>query len=410
MYLNFLGTVGLVKDPEVCVRAIKTMSGEENIDLDYINSYYESLVDGVIYLNDKANKITTPDAEKRARYKLVPTGYKKKFTGAVLYASFIRGKMGWNGAYIEDFDTLQERMKNYYNEKLKEPDEVEVVLETEVAKRLDENKKKEGIAALRAEIDDKILSRLEDREKFEIPKDSKCDRLNGKSRLYAYLSVFASRALWQISKGIDGEYIVNGDKTLMCINTGLLDKYMRVIFVLANINTKDRSFEIIDVIDSKSDLVKAGFDKEKVKKMPDVVQLYDNKEQLIFMDDIDSFDIDRYSRLKHILVDRKDRFPKEISEWSEDVIIAKIKESVGFAVKMQKRNYRYILPIYNCTDDEMSYLIPLHFNTSMCDEPELVAIAAHGKDGFYEIVTVISVEDAYDCARPLARLDNCWIK
>ncbi len=404
MYTNFLGSIGEVKDPAMCITAIKNMSGCEDFDLGYLNIYHESVSDSILYFNEKGNQMAEADGEKRARYKLVDTGYKKKVNGETIYASFTRGRIGWDGAYVEDLANLQLKMKKFFNTALKPVEEQEVAIEEPL-----ERKAKTGDKRLTKQVLDKLLSRLVDKELFEVPKDSKCNKMDDNDRLVYYLGTFIQKAMWMVKRGESGQYIINQEKTMLCVNTALTDKYMRDIYVLAKINMEWFEYELLDVIDSKSTLVEAGFSKEDVRVMPDILPLYIKKEQLIFSEGIDSFDMDNYGRISHILNDRKDRLPCEIAKLSEDAIMARIKESVEVALKMQKRDYKYIVPMYNTKEDRISYLLPLYLGKSVYDKPELAAIVTEGDCGFYEIATVISISDAYDCARPLARPDNCWL-
>ncbi len=65
--------------------------------------------------------------------------------------------------------------------------------------------------------------------------------------------------------------------------------------------------------------------------------------------------------------------------------------------------------MYNIKNDNIQYLIPLYINNSIIDEPELVLVVAK-LNGFFEVMTILVPDDAYDNARLLSMQGNSWLK
>ena len=73
------------------------------------------------------------------------------------------------------------------------------------------------------------------------------------------------------------------------------------------------------------------------------------------------------------------------------MIATKINVALERGVKMHKRDRNYAKPSYS-TSSKLSWIMPLHINKDITEEPELVM--AFKKNGeFYELKTIFSYDD-----------------
>lgn len=145
-------------------------------------------------------------------------------------------------------------------------------------------------------------------------------------------------------------------------------------------------------------------------KFPEPLRFYNTIDELLLSASIDDFDLSDINRLNHIINERRDRFPERYKTQNEDQIAEKLKTAIETALKISKRDYKYIVPMYNLQQDRIQYLMPLYLDNPIDDVPELVLVV--GKNPKYNlcsIMTIISREDAYMNARLIARPDATWL-
>lgn len=93
--------------------ALEFMSRADELDVNKINDISES---GGLYVTDNGTILESFDAidEKLAKYKIVPTGLKLRFTEYPLFASFIKLNGFWEGAFIGTGSQLFIMYKEHY--------------------------------------------------------------------------------------------------------------------------------------------------------------------------------------------------------------------------------------------------------------------------------------------------------
>lgn len=394
---NFLGAYGNVSNIDTCISLIKSMANIEEIDYKYMNSYAEKVNGAIRYFDDRLIELFDNDfKEKDSNYMWVDTGYKKGRYS--IYASFYKSPLGWEGAFIGTEEKLRSKLGKYYHKPscitLKSEDDSNI---SEAYNGLTEE---EFNSLDRSRFCAEIYKRLIIKEYWAKSKP-------GANRISKYLDAVCSKIQFNIKKNVDNGYIINSDKSGIIINTGLLDKYMNDIFVYFKI--EGEKFIEPWIIDSKRDMVQKGFDKEQVKNMPKPVRFYNSTEELIFHGDINDFDIEDGNRLNHIINERRKRFPAEYANLSPDVICSKLKTAIERAVKISERDYKYIVPMYNSSEDKLQFLIPLHIEKSIEEAPELVLVVFK-VDGFYTVGTILNTGEAYDNARVIAKPGNTWLQ
>jgi hypothetical protein len=111
--LSVNGTI----DCDKCIDAIVYMADITVLDVDKLNKISE---EGGIYIKPNGKILPTFDksAEASAKYKMVPTGLKQKYTEYPLFASFIKLNGMWEGAFIGTGTQLFKMYKQHYGGKL----------------------------------------------------------------------------------------------------------------------------------------------------------------------------------------------------------------------------------------------------------------------------------------------------
>lgn len=112
---SLFGVHGSV-DADKCIEALVYMSEQSEIDIDKINKASEQ---GGIYIKDNGKILNGfgDNDEFQAKYKMVPTGMKLRFSDYPLFASFIKLNGMWEGAFIGTGTQLFTMYKDHYNNK-----------------------------------------------------------------------------------------------------------------------------------------------------------------------------------------------------------------------------------------------------------------------------------------------------
>ena len=421
-YINFLGSIGDVDNADKCIEALKRIAGVDEIDLEMLNKYHEGSSDRKRYFTDNMRELKFKDEDsniKLARYLWVDTGYTSK--GEKVYASFYKYNIGWSGAYIGTEERLLNKISGYNYKRasayMNDADDKDSEVKHDPAIDTDTTSfgsyfaddkllgNEDNIKVVKALNNNKfcitLYSKLLIKENWAIPKGRG-------NRLISYIDTLSSKIQREIKGGTNKWYILNGDGRAAVINSGLIDKFMNDIYLLLDVEL-DGTFKNPMVIESKTDLLNIGFSKDDIRHMPEPVKFYKCRSELIFEGDIEDFNLDNREKLNHIINERRSRFPEELRGLSEGALCEKLKTSVENAIRMSKRDYSYIVPMYNCQQDVIQYLVPMYINNDISQGPELVIVAGLVNE-FYEVMTILNPDDAYDNARILSVPDSSWLK
>ena len=82
-----------------------------------------------------------------------------------------------------------------------------------------------------------------------------------------------------------------------------------------------------------------------------------------------------------------------------------IKDSIDIAYKMLKRNYKTAIPQFY--SNEIQFLIPLYSRKNR--SKVLAAMVVRKNEKIFEISTILTVDQAYNNARLLAKPDREWL-
>ncbi len=184
-------------------------------------------------------------------------------------------------------------------------------------------------------------------------------------------------------------YVINKIKSII-INTGLMDNFGNDILLLYKYIIAHNNYRPYSVIRSKKDFLTENFTKEDCSREIKPVQFMADGERG-FSPLMNDFDID-YNTLTHIIEENKARFPENVYNMPSNNIASKIKDALKRGLKMQQRDGSYAKPIYSGKRDSISWLIPLHINSELSDEPELVLVLRKTGE-FYEIKTALPYDD-----------------
>lgn len=209
-----------------------------------------------------------------------------------------------------------------------------------------------------------------------------------KEGLDRYLKVIGSR-LWQLIEQNKTEYYILNNIKSAVVNTGLLNQFGADIFVLYRLNVTYKVYTAYQILESKTDYLDNGFTKEQISQEILPISFFDEEE--FFNATIDDFDVNHRSLL-HIIEERRDRFPENVRILSSNTIATKINNALELGLKMQKRDRHYAKPSYSSKTKSISWMMPLHINRELTEEPELVLVIRRNRE-FYEIKTIIAYDD-----------------
>jgi len=267
----------------------------------------------------------------------------------------------------------------------------------------------------------KLLEKNLEKYKIELPMKPESQQNNLLESIYEMLLVKGDwaalpdyKVLWEVLRLSEARisnmekfneqpnHIYNATHTKMAYNTGLVSKYASDIVIIADI---DEAGNVTGrrVCQSKSQLRQEGF--EKVDLVP--ISFYKDRRELIFQAEVDDFDLDDIGKLRHIVSERRSRFPEHAQEMSDDEIVEKIKTSIEFDLKMATRNPYWASPFYNINENKIQYLLPL-YTGSLLEKPDLAMVISKGKF-YYEVRTVLSLSAAYANAACLASPPSAWL-
>lgn len=392
MATNLLTKEGTIFNDMQCLDILGKLA--KNIpDAKFINGYAEKIENAVSYLDASGNE-TNKDSGK-ANYKWVSSGYQTP-SGEIIYFSFYKGRDGdWKGAWVGTGDFLLEKAFGDYVTNQKP---------TSINQK-DTTGQKTSTYNVYNELYDRLLMK----ERWKNEKENKLPKYLANLCLKVENQIKKNKRENQNDVNFYG-FTINESRTKIILNTGLLDRFRNDIFMMFNLN-KNSTEETVSgpalIINSKLDAIVNDF---TAFKYPEPFRFYNTIDELLLSASIEDFDLSDINRLNHIINERRDRFPEGYKDMNEDQIAQKLKTAIETALKISKRDYKYIVPMYNLQQDRIQYLMPLYLDNPIDDVPELVLVV--GKNPKYNIcsiMTIISREDAYMNARLIARPDATWL-
>lgn len=436
MYINMLDYIGTIFNKEKCISELKSRVKElRNLSDSKVGfKINENHKHDPRYFTDCYKEVTEDSSSKLWMW--VDSGYTDK-SGCSVYFQFRYSLQGYTGALVgtaeEIIKTQSEKdeqdyilrplgvseeeiqIEQSYIVKDEEEEEKKIVKEESEEKveekepiRVQQEKK---VAKKVTKIDSKQSSTTVKRTSIDVEKTSAFyqelyDKLLIQtgwelttSNLRYYIDVIITRLNSFLARGIDcSEYVIfNEDKSVALINSGLLDKFGKNILFISNMySEKEISFTNLAVVQSKSMLIQYKFDKTAMNNDLQRVKFYnEDASELVFTGDIEDFDLENWDRLTHCISDRKDRFPDEFKNASDEVLCSDLIKAVELGVQLSKYDTSYIKPIYNKKYDSIHFIIPYHVGNNFQKKPELGIVIANYDNIFWNIMTILSYDDCY---------------
>ncbi|MEJ4088321.1 DUF3825 domain-containing protein [Galbibacter orientalis] len=222
--------------------------------------------------------------------------------------------------------------------------------------------------------------------------------------LYSYINHTFNRIMTQ-NKLITGRS--SEGKEYAIFNTGLATKFQEDIYAY---------FQKIDVLESDRKwkikepqyrFLEFNTDQSRYRKFlpqsPEIATYFSDAEvtELIYDYSLNNGEIiiDR----EHI-ASRRNRFPTEIRELNDEKFFDGIKKAIELALRRVKRNYKTAIPHFY--DGKIQFLMPLCLVSK--SEADL-ALVVNKEEYVYQAHTVLTLDQAYNNARLLAKPDREWL-
>jgi cold shock CspA family protein len=201
---------------------------------------------------------------------------------------------------------------------------------------------------------------------------------------------------------------MNGKK-IAIINTGHIDKFHKWVFmVFEEVESSEMGIPLFRYVGfcTEGGQLNGKRYLSHYEKLPPTAKYFKDFSELIFDPDLR---VDMNA--EHILEDRRNRLP-EWMEGNEDlseeellpILYDKLKRAVEQAQKRVKWNYKAAIPQYFPTTKSIQFLLPLY------EGVRVIGALTVERDGkVYIGRTVLTLEQAYNNARLIARPDNDWL-
>ena len=195
----------------------------------------------------------------------------------------------------------------------------------------------------------------------------------------------------------------NADRTKLAYNTGLITNYAGDIIIIADVSESGTIFNR-RIAKSKTQLKQEGFSETDICP----ISFYKDRKDLIFTATTDDFDLDNFEKIRHIVEQRRERFPEDAAKFTDNELVNKIRASLEFDLKMTARNPYWASPFYNIKQDEIQYFLPL-FTGSLDEKPSLALVIGKGEH-YFELRTVLGLTTAYANAACITSPPSSWLK
>lgn len=438
-YINLLGQIGEVENKEECLEYLKELTGlsDDLISLNLINNSADILEErryfGEGYREQDAESILT-------RVLWVYSGYNDRY-GDKIYFSFVRdGVVGWLGAFVGTYyillstayhngyvaedvmadcnysegdagTSLGDKLASLNIDVSNNKPYVEDKKSQNTDKRTQEEAEaKESVGS--TSTFDKVLagykggiisnfSSLVDEISRVLPRNSGLSS----DYLKSYIKTVCTRILHCIEKSNLSHFIVNKDCREIATALPILDKFGRELKVVFNVDGGVIAGGRL--VASNTDLLRHNFSREDVISLP-TFSFFNSVSESVFSADVEDFDLTNGLRLEHCIVQRKHRFSRELQNLSIVDLSDRLTNAVVRGIKISKYDVSYIRPVYSTEYDSIQYIIPFHRDGVVRGKPELGIIVASSPEGFWNIMTILPYDEAFNNIRTLSPYIGVW--
>ena len=215
-------------------------------------------------------------------------------------------------------------------------------------------------------IDNKVNMRIESSLVSDIKNILLIDNWRSEDGLSRYIYVVGSHI--GAPGALVGNVIVNRLSDVL-VNTGLLNKYGSFIYMVYRYNKTKECYIADRIIDSKHDLVEAGFSAQtKLDDLSPYELVSKEEHHEVLTECIDVTD----KALHHGIDEHKERLVG-LFDLSKDSTYTDIRTALDRAVTLWTADANYAKPSYGAKSHAVNWYLPLHVYTSMNDKPDLIA-------------------------------------
>lgn len=371
-----------------------------DIDLNEVLEYINGSKNVFYYVDCKLNSSMCEQPE--SLYLWIDTGLKKG--KRPIFISLVRRKDTYEGYYFGDADWLAGSMIEY-----------NPVYRKYIVSNLPRFKEKYSKKMENVSAGEQInITKIKDSADLSEVEEVKCSSVssvltgnlyeevynnllinNWKSikGLERYIKIIGCRAEQLVEMGKQEYFIMNHIKSIV-VKTGLLDKFAADILMLYKWNVKQNGYVAEKMITSKRELISEGFEKDDIERRIKTINFFDeNEPESLKGVSAEDFDLNT-NCLKHILEQRRDRFPEEVLDCTDDFLAGKLRESLSMGLKIMEHDVHYAKPSYSAKNKAITWYMPFHVHKSIAEKPELVfAIRMDAERMYYEVKTVLPYND-----------------
>ncbi len=417
----------IIDDVAAVVERIEERTGFRNIDIKDIIDFINHEPNTIYYVDEKGNVKLEPE---NTRYLWIDSGFEEE--GKPIFISLLSSYGEYIGHYTGHYKFLTRTITDYYPQNTKYVNDnirkfeqkYEIKIQNRIVKHLTEKYENlngalpENFAGYEIKEEPELIEEKKEMTTSFFNKDSftsselgqtvreqlLVDKWKSQVGFERYIKIIGSRIYQLVEQGKTEYYVINKTKSVI-VNTGLINKYGEDIKLMYRINLTSNTYNVYQLIESKQDYLQNDFTKEQSQTEIKPISFFD--EGRFFNAKIDDFDINTRS-LMHIIGERRDRFPDNVSDMTDDKLAQRIKDALLLGLKMQERDNTYVKPSYSGDYNGIYWLMPLHINNEFTDDPELVLVVSKLHD-FYEIKTVLPYDDCMkDRIMALSLYEKLW--
>jgi len=225
---------------------------------------------------------------------------------------------------------------------------------------------------------------------------------NGVPVLFSYLNQTFSRI--KLQDKILFATSRDGKEQFAYFNTGLVTKEQDEIFAYFKKNERYQPQTLWGLTIPEWEFLEFNTDQSKYTKyfseLPEMATFFEDTEttQLIFDTSI------KVTIKKEHIKKRKHRFPEKIAKLDDNSFFDEINRALELATKRARRNYKTAIPHFY--DNKIQFLLPLCI-TSKIDAD--LALVVNRDENSYVAHTVLTLDQAFNNARLLAKPDREWL-
>jgi hypothetical protein len=411
----------ILDDDNTIIDKLRLFSGIKSVEIEAVVEFIKNEENTHFYMDEKMN--IKPEDDRGVKYLWLDTGLENAKDSRPLFISLINQNGYYVGHYVGDWRFLGNTIAQYFPSNTRIIRENIEKFKNKYEKRIDKRKTKHITKQFKDIEEASKNNENENKTYNKIQQDNLIPNINNQQKqrseyadfnkinhdgvtknvesllminnwktfdgLDRYLKVIGCRLIQLIEQDNQQYYVLNNIKSAI-INTGLLNQFGADIHILYRYNVTQKLYIAYKIIESKKDYIDNGFTKEQTLHEIVPINFFDEGEE-VFDVTIDDFDVNHRSLL-HIIEERRERFPQNVQSLSDNTIATKINNALELGLKMQKRDRNYAKPTYSSKTKTISWMMPLHINKELTEEPELVLVIRKNGD-FYEIKTIIPYDD-----------------